>query len=469
MKKKICSLLTLSLALGFLTASYAQDAELDPVKASDVNADGKINILDLTLIAAHFGETSTADQTPNPDVNGDGTVNILDLTIVARYLGETVYAPVAFVGANPAIGAQIAANAFITVVFDSQPDDVTVSAGVATVAGKIVTITGPFPPGFLDLTITWTGGSQTLTYTVTVDEEEAPAAAFASSTPLDGGELAPNGTISITFDNAPGDVTVSVGQATVAGKTATVTGPFTAGPLALIVNWTNGGGVQALIFTVTAPDTKPPKVTGGTVEDGEQDVDPEVINTDRKIEIEFSEDVFGNLALQTEGGDDVGWLGKVEGNKGILELVKGKEIDTEATYVIAGIVSDTAGNEIDIRITFITASETAGIPIEVTDATFDSVVLGSELPIVVKFKADWCPFCRRMAPIVAEVASEHRETFAVAILDIDESRQTTTKYQIRGIPTYIVFQDREVVGRFGGAMPKANLVQNILNLIKSED
>jgi len=186
------------------------------------------------------------------------------------------------------------------------------------------------------------------------EEEEAPAAAFVSSTPQNGGELAANGTISITFDNAPGDVTVSPGQATVAGKTATVAGPFTPGPLTLNVSWTNGGGSQTLTFTVTAPDTEAPKVTGGTVEDGEQDVDPEVINTEGKIEIEFSEDVSGNIALQTEGGDDVGWLGKVEGNQGILELVKGKEIGNETTYVIAGKVSDAAGNETEVQVTFVT-------------------------------------------------------------------------------------------------------------------
>ena len=58
----------------------------------------------------------------------------------------------------------------------------------------------------------------------------------------------------------------------------------------------------------------------------------------------------GHIALQTEGGDDVGWLAKVEGNKGTLELVKGKEIGNETTYVIAGKVSDTAGNSTDVTI-----------------------------------------------------------------------------------------------------------------------
>ena len=181
--------------------------------------------------------------------------------------------------------------------------------------------------------------------------EEAALANLVSATPP-GGEIAANGSITVTFDNAPADVTVSAGTVTVAGKTATITGPFMPGPLALTVTWADG--TQALTYAVSGADTDPPTVTGGTVKDGDKDVDPEAINSDAKIEIRFSEDVSGNIALQTEGGDDVGWLGKVEGNKATLELVKGKEIDNETTYVIAGKVSDAAGNSTDVSVTFVT-------------------------------------------------------------------------------------------------------------------
>ena len=192
---------------------------------------------------------------------------------------------------------------------------------------------------------------------VNTEKEEAAPANFVSATPP-GGEIAANGSITVTFDNAPADVTVSVGTVTVAGKTATIAGPFTPGPLALTVTWADG--IQALNYTVTAPDTDPPAVTGGTVKDGDKDVDPEAINSDAKIEIEFSEDVSGNVALQTEGGDDVGWLDKVEGNKAMLELVKGKEIGNETTYVIAGKVSDAAGNSTDVSVTFVTKGVAGG-------------------------------------------------------------------------------------------------------------
>ena len=79
MKKLICSLLTLSLALLVLTTSYAQeDTDIETLRAADVNADGMINILDLVLIASHFGETSTADQAPELQMS---TVMVMSISL----------------------------------------------------------------------------------------------------------------------------------------------------------------------------------------------------------------------------------------------------------------------------------------------------------------------------------------------------------------------------------------------------
>lgn len=89
MKRSIYLLLILSLALGFLAISYAEDEEFDARSASDVNADGFVNILDLTFIASHLGATPAEDQIPNPDINRDGIVSILDLVLVASYFGKT--------------------------------------------------------------------------------------------------------------------------------------------------------------------------------------------------------------------------------------------------------------------------------------------------------------------------------------------------------------------------------------------
>ena len=97
-----------------------------------------------------------------------------------------------------------------------------------------------------------------------------------------------------------------------------------------------------------------PTVSVFTVKDGDTDVDPETVNRDGVIEIEFTEEVTGNITLQTEGGDSVGWLGKVEGYKGTLELVKGRELQNETTYVIRGKVRDATGNPIEVSVTFVT-------------------------------------------------------------------------------------------------------------------
>ena len=188
------------------------------------------------------------------------------------------------------------------------------------------------------------------------ESEEALLANVIGVNPPNGSTIAVNGGITLTFDNIPTDVAVSGYTVTVADKTATIVGPFRPGPLVLTVTWADGA--RTLNYTATRPDCCAPIIfTGGTVKDGDTDVDPEGINSDGKIEIEFNEEVSGSIALQTEAGEDVGWLGKVEGNKAILELVKGREISNEMTYVIVAKVSDVLGNELEFKITFVTKAK----------------------------------------------------------------------------------------------------------------
>ena len=183
-----------------------------------------------------------------------------------------------------------------------------------------------------------------------ITDEPIPANFVSASPP--GGVIAANGTITVTFDNPPAEVTVSVGTVTVAGKTTMITGPFSPGPLVLAITWADG--TQTLTYRVVGPDCCGLRVVGGTVKDGDTDVDPEAINSDGWIEIEFTEEVTGNIVLQTEAGDNVGWIGKVAGTTGRLELVKGRELTNETTYVIKGKVSDAAGDSINVSVTFVT-------------------------------------------------------------------------------------------------------------------
>ena len=84
----------------------------------------------------------------------------------------------------------------------------------------------------------------------TVTDEPVPVN-FVSASPS-GGQIATNGTITVTFNNTPGDVIVSTGTVKIAGKTVAITGPFTLGKLALTITWADG--TKVLNYIVTGPD-----------------------------------------------------------------------------------------------------------------------------------------------------------------------------------------------------------------------
>jgi thioredoxin 2 len=92
-------------------------------------------------------------------------------------------------------------------------------------------------------------------------------------------------------------------------------------------------------------------------------------------------------------------------------------------------------------------------PVLLTDATFDRVITETTLPVVVDFYADWCGPCRMMAPAVEELARTSLGRAVVAKLDTDASQKAASRYQIRGIPTVIVFRNGREERRQSGVMP----------------
>jgi thioredoxin 1 len=96
-----------------------------------------------------------------------------------------------------------------------------------------------------------------------------------------------------------------------------------------------------------------------------------------------------------------------------------------------------------------------------TDSAFDTDVLNSETPVLVDFWAPWCGPCRAMSPTVDAVATEFAGKIKVGKLNTDENPATAGRFQIRGIPTVLLFKGGQVVDQRVGAMPKPELVKMI--------
>ena len=101
---------------------------------------------------------------------------------------------------------------------------------------------------------------------------------------------------------------------------------------------------------------------------------------------------------------------------------------------------------------------------EVTDATFEQEVKNSELPVLVDFWAPWCAPCRRIAPILEEVASEMSSSVKICKLNVDEQQKYAQQFSIQGIPTMILFKNGKEVKRIVGLQSKEKLVSEINKL-----
>ena len=92
--------------------------------------------------------------------------------------------------------------------------------------------------------------------------------------------------------------------------------------------------------------------------------------------------------------------------------------------------------------------------LEITDATFEEVVLNSDKPVVVDFWAAWCGPCRMVGPIIDELATEYEGKAVVGKVDVDNHQHFAAKYGVRNIPTVLVFKGGEIVNRQVGVAPK---------------
>ena len=103
--------------------------------------------------------------------------------------------------------------------------------------------------------------------------------------------------------------------------------------------------------------------------------------------------------------------------------------------------------------------------VSVSDSSFESDVLKSELPVLVDYWAEWCGPCRMIAPILDKVAEDYKGRLTVAKLNIDENQVTPTRYGVRGILTLMIFRGGEIIGTKVGALSASQLSKFIEDTI----
>jgi thioredoxin 2 len=96
-------------------------------------------------------------------------------------------------------------------------------------------------------------------------------------------------------------------------------------------------------------------------------------------------------------------------------------------------------------------------PVTLSEETFERTIKESTIPVLVDFYADWCGPCKIMAPAVDQLAAKHQGNVLVAKLNTDHAPKTSMAFNIRGIPTTIIFHEGREVNRTTGAVPYKNL------------
>jgi thioredoxin 1 len=100
-------------------------------------------------------------------------------------------------------------------------------------------------------------------------------------------------------------------------------------------------------------------------------------------------------------------------------------------------------------------------PIHVNEDSFDIAVLKSPIPVLVDFWATWCGPCKMIAPILDEIAKEQEGKVRVAKVDVDQNQALAGRFNIRGIPTMILFKNGEVKETIVGLTGKQNIISKL--------
>ena len=104
-------------------------------------------------------------------------------------------------------------------------------------------------------------------------------------------------------------------------------------------------------------------------------------------------------------------------------------------------------------------------PLIVTDASFQSDVLGARGVVLLDCWAPWCGPCRMVGPIMEQLAAESNGRYRIAKLNVDENPRTAAQYQIQSIPTMLIFKDGKLIDRILGAQPKQAIAQRLSSAV----
>ena len=106
--------------------------------------------------------------------------------------------------------------------------------------------------------------------------------------------------------------------------------------------------------------------------------------------------------------------------------------------------------------------------VELTSDNFETEVLQSDRPVLVDFWAEWCAPCRMLAPTIDEVAADYGDRIKVAKLNVDHHTDVAARFQIRGIPTILLFSGGEVHDQMVGAGSKESILKMVEKVAASE-
>ena len=99
--------------------------------------------------------------------------------------------------------------------------------------------------------------------------------------------------------------------------------------------------------------------------------------------------------------------------------------------------------------------------LEITDENFENEVMKADRPTLVEFSAEWCGPCKKLAPIVKEIADEMSSRFKVVHMDVEKGRDTSVKFAVLSVPTILIFKEGKVIEEITGLVPKKTIIEKL--------